>query len=69
MTDRDHLTQAVKKSYEMILINFRCNRKSYLWEQLIQDTLKTGNYITRKYIGVFYLDQKSTSFVYFNEIS
>ena len=29
MTDRDHLTQAVKKSYEMILINFRCNRKSY----------------------------------------
>ena len=40
-----------------------------MWEQLIQDTLKTGNYITRKYIGVFYLDQKSTSFVYFNEIS
>ena len=29
VTERDHLTRALKPSYEMIPINFRCNRKSY----------------------------------------
>ena len=28
-TDGDYLTQALKPSYQMIPINFRCNRKPY----------------------------------------